>query len=242
MEPNGLMDGYDRGRCLPGSADDAAELESHLLEEMEALQQSKLQPAEAFVIATRRLGHPRELAVEFAKTDALLSWRRPARLVLWGALFLQLSMFSFGVAMLAIRLLGLWHPVGESLFIWSHSVSQFYNWIALGLLLYLAAKPQGLVARFLCKLEVGIRTVRGATWLVIGMLACDLSATGLRMVLVDLMNRDPNNQVFANAPLSFSLFMLLALQLMAWTMPVVAALIILVRLDHRPSTPQLAAN
>ena len=54
---------------------DLDELESHLRDEIEALEEVGFTAAEAFRIATEKLGETRILADEFAKVNPLLVWR-----------------------------------------------------------------------------------------------------------------------------------------------------------------------
>lgn len=62
-----------RGNLAPGKI---AELETHLRDSVAALQQRGLNDAEAFLIATRRLGSPAQIETEFEKVDATVLPRR----------------------------------------------------------------------------------------------------------------------------------------------------------------------
>lgn len=65
--------------CLVNS-EEALELETHLRESTVALCKKDLNQEEAFLVATRRLGHASELGAEFAKTNAATAWHRR---ILW---------------------------------------------------------------------------------------------------------------------------------------------------------------
>jgi hypothetical protein len=55
-------------------AEDFDELESHLLDDMEQLGGSGLSPAEAFLVASHRIGTAPELAAEYGKVNGGLAW------------------------------------------------------------------------------------------------------------------------------------------------------------------------
>lgn len=73
-------------------ADDVAELESHLHEEIDSLQGKGLSEEEAFLIASRRIGPPTQLRDEYAKVNhRTILWKMAFRLALilsyWVLLF-----------------------------------------------------------------------------------------------------------------------------------------------------------
>lgn len=224
------------------SADDATELESHLVEEMDALQQSGLRPDESFVVATRRLGHPCELAAEYSKNDALMSWRRPARLLLWGLLMLEGTSLVFSLMLLTVYGLGAWDAVGSSLLgglIW---LSHLSNWIALGLLWLLAARSQGAVSRILARLEEWLQTSTGAISLVASAVLLELVNVSVRLGLQSLLTKNMPNPGQEIDFFTFDMFSQLLVGQLAWIIPVVAILIILVRVETPRPVAKLATH
>lgn len=87
---------------------DIDELESHMREEIESLKESKLSDEEAFLVAAKRLGSPKKLASEFAKTNwgsALrqrLSWMITGILIYMAAMYCA-KIFTEGCVRLAIN-------------------------------------------------------------------------------------------------------------------------------------------
>ncbi len=221
------------------SSDDVTELESHLLQEMDSLQRAGLQPDEAFVIASRRLGHPYELATEYAKNDTLLSWRRPARLVLWGLLLLDAITLCWSVVLLVTSYFELGDLLG-----YTFRITQVGNWVTLFLFWKLAANSQGLVPRALAKVEAVVQTYRGAILLVAGVtLAVPLAAA------IRLYGWWYRTQELARAgtPIQMdnfgsSMIMQLILNQSTWTVPVVVLLVILVRLERPYQVAKLATR
>ena len=75
----------------PGlSSADVRELEQHLQQALAELQQLGLRAEEAFVLAQRRLGHPAEVADEFAKVAPVRFWRHCFFWAAAGAFFANL--------------------------------------------------------------------------------------------------------------------------------------------------------
>jgi hypothetical protein len=73
-----LNDAIQQWRGRLGEAcgrSDLEELETHLLEEMEALRASGLSEQEAFWVGTHRLGDPQSLVKEYAKINTLVRWK-----------------------------------------------------------------------------------------------------------------------------------------------------------------------
>lgn len=104
---------------------DLVELELHLRDEIEALEQAGLSAAEAFLVARRRLGRARELATEYHKVKPWLTWYRPV--------------FWFLVAMLAWPLLsmGIDFAVGGAIAAggaWGWSLAQLQVAVVVGTL------------------------------------------------------------------------------------------------------------
>ena len=70
--------------------DDVAELETHLNDSMAALRRQGLSDQEAFLIATKRLGAPAQLADEFGKVNPAQVWLNRLVWMLVGMLLIQL--------------------------------------------------------------------------------------------------------------------------------------------------------
>jgi hypothetical protein len=75
-------------------AADVAELETHLRDSVLTLQASGLDPEEAFLTASRRLGHCEELDREFGRAKPIRMWMDRA---LWMIVGLLLFTFAGGV-------------------------------------------------------------------------------------------------------------------------------------------------
>lgn len=222
------------------SADDVAELESHLAEEMESLQRTGLRPDEAFVIATRRLGRPFELAAEYSKNDALMSWKRPARLLLWGLLLMEVMSLCFSAILLPLSAVGLWDVVGVP---WLRNLSWLStvtNCSALGVLWVLAAKPQGTIARSIVWLEQRIGTNAGAVTLLVATVACEFAIVALRICLLWCLTQRGVADLVQAEYFTISMFLTILANQCAWTIPVAGSLVVLAQLDHRPKPKKLA--
>lgn len=86
-------------------AQQLAELESHLLDSVDQLREAGLNVEEAFLIASRRLGQPQELAIEYRAADPGLQWRKRLTWMLagvvlhtfvqWGSFCMQAMMEPF---------------------------------------------------------------------------------------------------------------------------------------------------
>ena len=90
-----------RGNLEPGKI---AELESHLRDSIADLQQRGLDDAEAFLIATRRLGSPAQIEEEFEKGESTLLPRRALWWLIlgvagWTTLWSALGVLDFLLAM-----------------------------------------------------------------------------------------------------------------------------------------------
>ncbi len=224
------------------SADEMAELESHLVQEIESLEKSGLRADEVFVIASRRLGHPFELAAEYSKNHSLMSWRRPARLALWGALALQAMTLCWSAILVALNDFDLWILMSGP---WLRNASYIAQWSTLGFLWWLAENPNGSVARSLAWAEEGLRSTRGALCLAVGTIVCFVLGTvSLRLLLQSLLNRQ---RIQTGVPQPFDIISLdmitqLVLGQLAWILPVVVLLVILVRAEQRPSIAKLAMH
>lgn len=147
------------------SVDEIIELESHLLQDMESLHAAGLQPDEAFLIATRRLGRSAELATEFAKNDSPLSWRRPVKLLLWGLATFGLSLVMSFALLLMLCSFGL---AGRLASLWSEVIVLVEGGAyaaTFTLLCGLVLRPAGWFARALARLEIALQSHRGAAWL-----------------------------------------------------------------------------
>lgn len=73
---------------------DVVELESHLRESMAALGERDLSEEEAFIIASRRLGHPGELDGEYCKINGPTIWKKRLVWMLSGTLAYIVSSVS----------------------------------------------------------------------------------------------------------------------------------------------------
>ena len=231
---------WQRELELPGgvSPDEVAELESHLVQEIESLEKSGLRTDEAFVIASRRLGHQFELAAEYSKNHSLMSWRRPARLALWGALVLQAMTLCWSAILVAMAYFDLWILIGLPWLRNSYWMSYLAQWSTLGLLWSLAENPNGSVARSLAWAEEGLRSTRGALYLAVGTIVCFVPGTVSLRLLALSLNRQPPTFDFFN----LNVITQLVLGQLAWILPVVVLLIILVRAEQRPSIAKLAMH
>ena len=105
MEPNtntnlnSLVDNWRNHAAQEDSigAQQLAELESHLLDSVDQLREAGLNDEEAFLIASRRLGQPQELAIEYRAADPGLQWRKRLTWMLAGVVlntFVQWGSFS----------------------------------------------------------------------------------------------------------------------------------------------------
>lgn len=211
------------------SADEVAELESHLLDAIDGLRKAGLNSEEAFVIASRRLGQPCELAAEFSKNQALMSWRRPARLVLWGMLVLELMSVIWTV-FLAVT--------------YHYNIGKFNNfqWLQISYWLYhvaeacalvlfwlLAEFPQGRVARTLAALEEWVQTLYGAIGLVVGVVLFVLANSALRFSRIWLR---PDGSGLNQQLLPYSFMTQVVLNQLLWTVPITIMLIVLIRSER----------
>jgi hypothetical protein len=84
------------------------ELESHLRDTVEELS-TALEPDEAFLLATRRVGSPDVVALEFSKINGARTWTRRAQWMLAGYLVMSLGLgmigaFSYAAMMFAAYL------------------------------------------------------------------------------------------------------------------------------------------
>jgi len=66
--------------------EDLEELECHLLDTVDALTKNGLSPAEAFLIATHRIGHPADLEDQFGRAKPAVLWTERARWMVLGIL------------------------------------------------------------------------------------------------------------------------------------------------------------
>jgi len=219
------------------SADDIAELESHLVQEIESLQKSGLRPDEALIIATRRLGHPHELAVEYAKNDALMSWKRPAKLMLWGMLVLKL--LSLGSAVF-YTVLTSWDARSFADSPWLQYWFYRLYWLSLltqagvlGLLWSLAENPQGCISRSLTWLEQTIRTGRGTFYFILAVVAFDLTNAALRLLQewIRIQNMVAQNSVTVIGQFGPSLVVQTIVAEMCRTLPLILVLVVLIRTE-----------
>jgi hypothetical protein len=80
------------------SADDLAELESHLRDSVDRLRSVGLSPDESFFIATRRLGHPDSLATEYGLAHPERHWRERAIWMITGLLTFNVCSAAGGFA------------------------------------------------------------------------------------------------------------------------------------------------
>jgi hypothetical protein len=216
------------------SADEIAELESHLLQEMDSLKKSGLQPDEAFFIASHRLGQPVELAAEYAKNQMLMCWSRPGRLVLWGLLTLQLMSLTWSFLMVGTMCLGSGRLLQWQATSAGNVIITVCEWVTLALFWSLATRSGCLIARRLHQIELAIANGRnlhlvlGAQTLVLVNVALRLFASYLSIQLThDIEASDP--YYFMN----FSFIAQLILSQMAWTVPVTVLLAFLIRSDKR---------
>lgn len=230
------------------STDDIAELESHLLEEIAALQKSSLRQDEALIVASRRLGHPYELAAEYAKNDALMSWKRPAKLVLWGMLVLKL--LSFG-SVVFYTILTSWDARSFKDSPWLQYWFYRMYWLSLltqaGVLILLwslAENPQGRISRSLTWLEQTIRTGRGTFYFILAVVAFDLTNASLRLFQewIRIQNLVIQNNVAVIGQFGPNLVVQTILAEMCRTVPLVLLLIVLIRTEGWKQTARFSTR
>lgn len=227
------------------TATDVMELESHLMQEMDALQKSGLRPDESFVIASRRLGHPYELAVEFSKNDSLAMWKRPARLLLWGMLSLEIVSVSWIAVLVALcfvlRDVGWSSQIPEYLLDKSMFVGNAAYAATLVMLWALVGRPQGIVARTHAKLERAIQTRAGAVSLVLG--AASLVAVNVfyRVCLQSYLNHWHSESAH---PVQYGAGLILQITLprMIWFMAIATILVLLTRAESAKRVTRLASE
>lgn len=105
------------GQALSGNQ--VAELETHLRDAMETLRESSdLTDEEAFLIATRRLGKPQELASEYGKVHQGQVWQQRVIWMLFGYLVVSLFLKFVAVDQATAGLIGLklgWGSAGTNI-------------------------------------------------------------------------------------------------------------------------------
>ncbi len=127
-------------RLLPSLCQgDIAELEEHLRDAMATWQNLGLTEEEAFLLATRRLGHPAGLQSEFAKINHRQVWLNR---LLWMVIGIQGWNLLFGVAHLATDTTVLGGLAGLGYIFPSSAPGQFYLSLgtAIPVLLFLLAQ------------------------------------------------------------------------------------------------------
>lgn len=98
---------------------DIEELQIHLLEEIDILMAAGLNQEEAFVIASRRIGSPGELACEFAKINTIAIWKNRFFWMIIGVLMLQIvsacgNFLARGGALIGCQLVG-WNALNTGI-------------------------------------------------------------------------------------------------------------------------------
>jgi hypothetical protein len=214
------------------SADEIAELESHLLQELDLLKKSGLQPDEAFFIASHRLGQPVELAAEYSKNQMLMCWSRPGRLVLWGLLTLQLMSLTWSFLMVGTMCLGSGRLLQWQATSAGKVIITVLEWATLVLFWSLATPSGGLIARCLQQFEQAIANGRNLH-LVLGVQALVLANVALRL-LASYLSIQVTHNIEASDPyyfMNFSFIAQLIFSQMVWTVPVAVLLAVLIRSD-----------
>lgn len=222
------------------TADDVMELESHLLQEMDALQRSGLRPDESFVIASRRLGHPCELAAEYSKNDSLAMWKRPARLVLWGMLLLEVVTLLWSAMYLILGLLD-WADLISRILQLQIALTVDISYALILIAMWaLAGRPQGIVARTLGKLEFAIQSRAGALSLVLGTALVAVGQVVLRVWLAAFLEQAQYGQFFSTNLYRTSLVVQLAVPRMIWSVAIATLLVLLTRSETPKRITRLA--
>ncbi|MCA9074647.1 MAG: hypothetical protein KDA93_06420 [Planctomycetaceae bacterium] len=131
------------------SADNIAELESHLRESVSSLESTGLVVEEAFFLAQRRIGQPSELKVEFAKEPSSTRWVRHGKWMCIGILGLVFVRhawnFCFGIAWLT-GIVSLFDP---STFGYLHNLTTvFWSWLIVLIGIFVVLRHTSLVDRF----------------------------------------------------------------------------------------------
>ena len=131
------------------SADNIAELESHLRESVSSLESTGLVVEEAFFLAQRRIGQPSELEVEFAKEPSSTRWVRRGKWMCIGILALVFVRhawnFCFGIAWLT-GIVSLFDP---STFGYLHNLTTvFWSWLIVLIGIFVVLRHTSLVDRF----------------------------------------------------------------------------------------------
>ncbi len=228
------------------TTDDVTELESHLMEEMEALQKSGLRPEEVFMIASRRLGHPHELAAEYSKNDALMSWRRPARLALWGALLLEVMHLCWSVMCSGLSYLGAWISIGLPGQVNGFWIPHVVCWGALFLFWWLAENSHGWIARGWSRLEAAVQTGRGAILLILATTTLVIIRVVLMLAGLWLHSRGqmpPVATMFGQQDFfSVSMMALLTAGELTTSIPLVVLLIIFIHAEERSPLVRFATG
>lgn len=101
------------------SASDIEELHIHLREEIDILMAAGLSQEEAYVIASRRIGSPGELACEFAKINTVAIWKNRFFWMIIGILILQIfsacgNFLARGGALIGCQLVG-WNALNTGI-------------------------------------------------------------------------------------------------------------------------------
>ncbi len=136
---------------------DIEELQIHLLEEIDILMVAGLNQEEAFVIASRRIGSPGELACEFAKINTVAIWKNRFFWMIIGVLMLQIvsacgNFLARGGALIGCQLIG-WNPLNAGVI---SAVIQITVLTCLFIAFYIAVVPLSLLRKIPKKTLIGI--------------------------------------------------------------------------------------
>lgn len=167
-----------------------AELEAHLVRDMDTLQKSGLRPDEAFVISTRRLGHPLAPVSEPPLPRRIVSWARPAKFWLWGLLLCEILAVASVTLVNILARVGLWEQIGSP---WLSARWSVYliDGTALWLLWCVLQKPRHPVTRGLARMEAAIASRAGAIGLILGVTLLVVAHLAVRLWLQSFLDSLP---------------------------------------------------
>jgi hypothetical protein len=159
------------------AAADLNELESHLREQVDALRQSGLSDEEAFWVATRRLGDPESLSVEFAKVKGGRVWAKRLLWMMGGILISILASSLAGAAWWGTLFVGSQLGISGTVLGAAAAVARTLAWfISAGIVCAVGYFVATSSARMPNRLRASLPVLSGALLLVV------FAATAIRIV------------------------------------------------------------
>jgi len=139
------------------TASDIDELQIHLLEEMDNLIVTGLNQEEAFLIASRRIGNPKDISCEFAKINNVVIWKNRFFWMIIGILILQIfsscaNFLARGGALIGCQLVG-WNPLNTGII---SAVIQITVILCLFIAFYIAVVQMSMFRKIPKKSLIGI--------------------------------------------------------------------------------------